>query len=537
LEKQSQRIECVELSAMRVLREQLGPSVAVDESVLTYVNTDLKPNTYSSAEQFKRDYAYVSFLRKWKGFKHKDINPEWSAFATWSESEKRCFLTNRKLESEATTGCYSVAPASIVEAQRKIAQILGPVNWEVISELCRFGNGATYDLRRGSTHAEKSCRPTVTFGAIPYVCKVLADDDYMGSLVGPLNGLKVVEANRMVMVAKTVKTHRPIAAEPTLNSYVQQGIGRYIRARLKRFGVDLGDQTINQDLARVAKDWGLATLDLSSASDTLCSSLVKLLLPREWWEVLNEVRCHFTEYKGKRFKLSKFSSMGNAFTFELESLIFYALISAHGTGGVFSVYGDDLVVLDCDYQPTVEILTWAGFSINEHKSFGAGSRFYESCGKHFFDGEEVTPCFQKDVCSRPHDYVRLHNRLVRAGIRLDLRGEFNAAADVVRDACRTRFHRKAPGIGPEVEYDEYFIKEQFEWPDDRTDRVRVRSAVTLNSVSNCSEDWQNIAYFGRKLRNPSFLNPDPKGQCSDGQGPKLLVVEKYHWRSAQIVRS
>lgn len=521
----------VELEVIQVLQKHLRPSLCLD-NVIDYVNYEIKPEVYRSENAFKRDYAYVSFLRKWKGFKHESINPEWAAFSTWMTSEKKCFETNRRLYLETSTGNYSVAPAVILAAQRKIAQVLGPLNFELISELCRFGNGATVDLRRGSTHAEKSCKPSVTFDAIPWVCRALSGDEYLSSLVGPFSDLTIVEANRMVMVPKTVKTHRPIAAEPTLNSYIQQGVGRYIRRRLKRFGVDLDDQTINQDLARIAKDWGLSTLDLSSASDTLCANLVKLLLPREWFELLDDLRCKFTSYKGRRFMLSKFSSMGNAYTFELESLIFYSLLFAACSAGVISVYGDDLVVHDDDYRSTVEVLTWAGFIVNGHKSFTGDSSFYESCGKHYFDGQEVTPCFQKDVCSRPHDYVRLHNRLIRAGIRLNLRLEFEAAAIVVRERSRSTFGPRSPGIGPLVEYDEYFIKEDYIWTDPYVDRVRVRSAVTIPRTQLCDQDWQHVAYLGRKLRSPSFLNPCPLGQASDSLGPKLLVVEKYHWRSA-----
>ncbi len=527
-----QHLVDVELSAMRVLLSHLGPSVE-KENWVDYVNMELDPNTYSSSEQFARDYAYASFLRKWKGFKLKGVNPEWAAFDTWMKSEKQCFATNRRLESETSTGCYSVAPDAIIASQRKIAQILGPLRPERIAELCRFGNGATYDLRRGSTHAEKSRRPTITFDAIPWACHSLAGDDYLGSLVGPLRDLTIVSANRMVMVPKTAKTHRPIAAEPTLNGFVQQGFGRFIRSRLLKVGVDLDDQTINQDLARVANVDSLATIDLSSASDTLCANLVKLLLPRDWYEALDSVRCRFTEYKGRRFSLSKFSSMGNAYTFELESMIFFALCSAVCTGGVVSVYGDDIVVKSSDYQNVVAMLQWAGFTINERKSYAAGSRFYESCGRHYFDGQEVTPCYQKDVCSRPHDYVRLHNRLVRAGIRLNLRKEFEAAAMFVRDDCRQRF-RVSPGIGPLVEYDEYFIKEDYIWVDPLADRVKIRSAVSIPKIAFANEDWHMLAYFGRKLRRPEFLNPDPKGQSSDGLGPKLLLIEKYHWRSSVL---
>ncbi|DAD51779.1 TPA_asm: RNA-directed RNA polymerase [ssRNA phage Esthiorhiza.2_52] len=532
--KSSQHPLGVESAVMQILREHLRPSISLDD-VLDYVNYDIKADAYNSAETFVRDYVYVSFLRKWKGFKHKDINPAAKALATWIDSERQCFKTNVRLETEAATASYTVAPRIISDAQRKIAQILGPLRFDRIVELCRFGSGATYDLRRGSTHAEKSCKPSVTFEAIPWVCKALSGDEYLGTLVGGFFDLTIVDSNRMVMVAKTVKTDRPIAAEPTLNSYVQQGVGRYIRERLKRFGVDLDDQTINQDLARIAKDWGLSTLDLSSASDTLCANLVKLLVPREWFELLDDLRCKTTEYKGQRFKTSKFSSMGNSYTFELESLIFYALVSSSSVTGVTSVYGDDIIVHNDDYQRTLEILTWAGFKVNEHKSFSDGSSFFESCGKHFFDGVEVTPCYQKDVCTRPHDYVRLHNRLIRAGVRLNLRREFEAAARHVRERSRERFGRHSPGVGPFVEYDEYFIREDYQWEHPNADCVRVRSAITIPNTERCKEWWRDFAYFGRKLRTPAFLNPDPKGQASESKGTRLIVSDKLHWRSASLV--
>lgn len=530
--KSVQQRDAVERRVIASLYKHLGPSVGeLDE--LALANFEIDPARYSSRESFLRDYAYVSFLRKWKGIKNERINPEWVAFATWTQSEQLCFKTNVRLEHEASTGSYSVAPSIISDVQRKISRILGPVNMERIAELCRFGTGATFDKKRGTLSAEKTWKPSVTFDAIPVVCQILSGDDYLGSLVGPFRDLTIVETNRMVMVPKTVKTHRPIAAEPTLNGFVQQGIGRYIRRRLFQFGVDLNDQTINQDLAKRAYSEGFSTIDLSSASDTLCINLVKLLLPREWFEILNSVRSPFTTYKGKRFRLSKFSSMGNAYTFELESMIFYALVSCVCVGDVSSVYGDDIVVKHEDYDRVVEILNWAGFNVNATKSYTVGSRFFESCGKHYFDGEEVTPCYQKDVCTRPHDYVRLHNRLVRAGMRLNLRLEFNIAARIVLDECRSIFGKKCPDIGPNVEYDEYFIKEDYAWKTDTVDRVSLISAITRPVVQAfCENERFVIAYYGRKLRSPSFLNVDPKGHVSDTTGSKLLLTRKYHWRSA-----
>jgi hypothetical protein len=526
-----QRLEGVEIRVIESLQRSLVPTV-VFKDWETYVNHDLNPAEYSSVEQFKRDFAFVSLLRKWSGF-DIGINREWAAFTTWSKAEKRCFQTNRRIEHESSTGSYSVAPSLISEVQRKIARILGPLVPERISELCRFGNGATFDLRRGSTHAEKSCRPSVTFDAIPWACHVLAHDSYLGSLVGPLSDLKIVEANRMVMVPKSAKTDRPIAAEPTLNSYIQQGFGRYIRRRLKLAGVDLNDQTINQDLASRAQTEGFATIDLSSASDTLCTNLVKLLLPREWFEALDSVRCKHTLYKGRRFLLSKFSSMGNAYTFELESLIFHSLISSVCTG-VTSVYGDDLIVPAADYDTVLALLDWAGFIPNASKSFGSGSRFYESCGRHYFDGVDVTPCYQKDVCRTAHDLVRFANRLVRAGLRLGLISEFTAAAKIVRDEARRIYGSKCPGVGPLVEYDEYFVKPDYVWQNDLVDRFQVMSATVSSPLRFPSDENVHLAYYARKLRCFGFQNPSSDGRVSEALEPKLRLRLKYHWRSASF---
>jgi len=521
---------------MTSLRKCLRPTFG-EMSDLAYAKFDLDPNAYGSVDQFKRDYVVFSFLRKWKGLK-TGLDLTRTALDAWLKAEQQCFRTNQRLEKEAATGVYSVAPSAIVAAQRKVASILGRWDPERIVELCRFGNGATADLRRGTTHAEKYVRPSVTIQALPHVCAVLTGDRYVQELVGGFNDLKIVDANRMVMVPKNSKTHRSIAAEPTLNSFVQQGIGRYIRQRLKMFSVDLDDQTINQDLASRALRDGLSTIDLSMASDTLCTSLVKLLLPREWFEVLNDLRSPATRFgkDQRRFVLSKFSSMGNAFTFELESLIFFALLSAVCEGDVISVYGDDLVVKNVDYGRVTEILNWAGFNVNHDKSFTEGSRFFESCGVHFFDNVETTPCYQKDECHRPIDYVHLHNRLVRAGIRLNLRDEFVEAASIVRDECRRRFGRRfTPDIGPLVEYDEYFISEFYVWDDpDRSDSVRLRSIVGSTVLVYPDSDDHHRAYFGRKLRSPGFLSPCPKGQMAESKSQVFRYQRKTHWRSSTV---
>jgi hypothetical protein len=532
-----QHFSSVETAVRHALHNALKPS-EVFESDLDYLRFDLDSLLHSNDHALVTKSVYYSFLRKWKGL-DTGIDKSQVAWSAWLDAEHRCRLSNDSIYSQMRSGKYLIPTSLILRTQKIICDILGKLEYPRIAELCRFGTGATMDLKRGSTLVQKSWRPTITLNAIPYLCRVIANDRYLGSLVGGFNDLRIVENNRVVMVPKSAKTDRTIAAEPTLNGFVQQGIGRFIRLKLLRFGVDLNDQTVNQSLASRAISMDLATIDLSSASDTLCTALVKLLLPREWFEFLDSVRSVKSKFQGKNFHLQKFSSMGNAFTFELESLIFYALLRAtldtfplplHDS--VISVYGDDLIIPSAYQTAVSRVLNWAGFKVNEEKSFYGTVLYRESCGKHYFGGSEVTPTYQKDICSRVHDFVRLHNRLVRLGIRLNLRSEVEAATGIVRRHVSELFPRSLIGIGPLVDYDEYFVRENYVWFPEFSDRVRVRSAIVITRSAIKPDRRSNYAYYARKLRCPAFLSPDHHGQVSESLEPKLVIRDKYHWRSA-----
>jgi len=520
-------VDSVESQAIEILFQLWRPELASDSKAREAFENNFRPDSYVDVESLRRDYFLYSFLRKWKGIRIEGFDPERTAFETWKQCEHQCGFTNGFLTHQKVTGQYWLPLSVISAAQRKVAAVLGKPNWELLSTLCRFGNGATATLRRGKTHADKSLRPSITADAIPYACIVLTDDAWLQDKVGGLRDLNVVRSNRMEMVPKTSKTHRPIACEPTLNGFIQQGIGRYIRSRLKKFGVDLDDQTINQDLAKRAYAEGFATIDLSSASDTLSRALVELLLPPNWFEILDDLRSRTTTYKGQTYYLEKFSSMGNAFTFELESLIFWALVSASTESEWCSVYGDDIIVKQSDAETVIKTLKWAGFTINVDKSFIKGC-FFESCGKHYLYGEEVTPPFQKDVCAQPIDYVRLHNRIVRAGIRLDL-PEVEFAAARIRDLYRSSFGKRAQ-TGPTVEYDEFFINPDFVWGD--RDRVNIVSLVTMSRFRTNLPLWRDEVYLGLRLRTGSSFGTDPQGHCAEPLREVLREIRKTHWRSS-----
>lgn len=520
--------DSVEEEVISLLFQLWRPDLASNPVLKEEWESKFDPGFYADSEALSKDYVLYSLLRKWKGHIKSGKIPRDAAFKTWLACEHQNAKTNNRLKSEMADCNYGLPLSIILDAKRKVSQVLGHVNWDLLSALCRFGNGATSTLKRGATHADKSLRPSITADAIPYACIVLTDDAWLQDKIGGLRDLNVVRSNRMEMVPKTSKTHRPIACEPTLNSFIQQGLGRYIRMRLKKFGVDLDDQTINQDLARRAYSDGLSTIDLSSASDTLSRALVELLLPPSWYEIFDSLRSKFTAFEGKTYYLEKFSSMGNAFTFELESLIFWALCSASSESDWCAVYGDDIVCKRSDAEKVIATLNWAGFNVNSDKSFIDGN-FFESCGKHFFRGIEVTPCFQKDVSKRPVDYIRFHNRLMRASLRLGL-PEVELVCAHVRDFYRRTFAR-SPELGPLVEYDEFFINPSFDWGE--RDRVRLWSWVTISRVKRNLPSWREEVYLGLKLRTGSNFASDPlTGHVAEPLCDSLRLKRRFHWRSS-----
>jgi hypothetical protein len=176
-----------------------------------------------------------------------------------------------------------------------------------------------------------------------------------------------------------------------------------------------------------------ATADLSSASDTVSYALVMSLLPMEWFDLLDHFRSESVEFRGELVELEKFSSMGNAFTFELESLIFYSLAlavcdyldllgspvfddkGALNKGFPVVVYGDDIIVPVGAYSLLEKVLTWCGFELNSKKSFCYGY-FRESCGADWLFGFDVRPWYLKKEVSERSLYIA-HNFFMRKGER------------------------------------------------------------------------------------------------------------------------
>jgi hypothetical protein len=394
----------------------------------------LNPRNYNDAATFRADYMLASFLRKWKGLE-TGIDTEEVAIQKFSASEETCNATNKRLLCKTEDPYRSRAEAILHSASRKISAMLGPFELRKVLNRCEWTAGATLEIPKRQSFVDTKLTQlpiTVTRQALPYIrLEIESDGRWFEAMTGifPEGSysllpccFEVVRGNRITTVPKDSSTDRVIAVEPRANIFLQKGVGNYMRSRLKRFRVDLSKQEINQSWAHLALELDLCTIDLSSASDTIALELVYQLLPVDWAIYLDSIRSPYGSTQERTFKYEKFSSMGNGFTFELESMIFFAICEAvqdtcasRDDWRLTSVYGDDIIVPKWCYAEVVECLRYCGFEVNASKSYADGL-FYESCGKHYFDSEDVTPIYQKELLDEI-EAMRCGNRLMRWSTR------------------------------------------------------------------------------------------------------------------------
>jgi hypothetical protein len=148
----------------------------------------------------------------------------------------------------------------------------------------------------------------------------------------------------------------------------------------------------------------------------MASSLVKRVLPPSWFRHLSSLRSPFTFVNGRWIRLEKFSSMGNGFTFELETLVFYGTIKALApdlvAGRDFWVYGDDIIVPTSIANDVIAALKYIGFTPNPNKTFVKGP-FRESCGGDFYGGVGVRAAYLQEVPHEPQQFIAFANALRR----------------------------------------------------------------------------------------------------------------------------
>lgn len=220
----------------------------------------------------------------------------------------------------------------------------------------------------------------------------------------------IVDGSRATTVEKNNLIRRMIAIEPTVNMYLQQGLMVIMYQRMKAYGIDVQSlPNKHRVLAFVSSiSHESATIDWSSASDCVLTQLIRWLLPPQWFAACDAVRCKQMTIQGQEVALNMFSTMGNAVTFPLETLVFWTLAQAvnisqdEHSNSLFpewdqklecSVFGDDCIVPVKIAEEFIATMTEFGMLLNKEKSFYSNEGFRESCGGDYLDGRDVRPFF------------------------------------------------------------------------------------------------------------------------------------------------
>jgi len=373
---------------------------------LVSLTTDSSHYLDTEAYKFSKDRAVSDFFSKYRDFSIPNLNLEAECVGSFFKDEEQCALTNARLSPFLNNGPFEdPSDCHIHEILREMAAqtkaILGVLPLDL--EGARFGPGATFgDKGALTTVPDKITSRLTTTKSAWALAPLWERTAWARSVVSsPQSSPLFTQGNRFTTVPKSAKKLRGIAIEASLNVFYQLGVGRALRHRLYRTGIDLDfGQARHRERARAASRSGAySTIDLSSASDNVCTNLVSLLIPPQWLDVLRCLRSPKTYIGGKWVYLNKFSSMGNGFTFELETLIFYVIACQacrlSGCEVDVLVYGDDIIVPTPAGKLCASLLRFLGFRPNPKKTFLTGV-FRESCGGDFFNGIAVRPFYLKE---------------------------------------------------------------------------------------------------------------------------------------------
>jgi len=232
----------------------------------------------------------------------------------------------------------------------------------------------------------------------------------------------IIEA-KLIAVPKDSRGPRLICVHPAEAIWLQQGLRRELERSVSLYRSAKGpwpkchvffdDQSINGKIALLSsRSRRYATLDLKEASDRVSDMLIQVLFGRKYkyfgcCRAQKFVIPSHNGYSNVRGWLHSYAPMGNATTFPVQSLVFWAICVAalqrhgfHQPGAVF-VFGDDIEVPTEAVECVIDALESFGLVVNRTKSFWRGA-FRESCGVDAFAGVNVTPIRWKTTIDAEH---------------------------------------------------------------------------------------------------------------------------------------
>lgn len=379
---------------------------------------------YDAANRQSKD-----FLKKYCSVKQDKVRLESECFSSFHEVNARMERVNREIRNFGLFDKSSQFPTFSrdalihMRAQAFVHSVLTDFEVDEFFAECKHSGGSTIGVPYKDTSVEKKFTfpMTCTKRAEPFFREYLKFDFQLNQALKDFNAefplgdeIETVTGSRATTVDKTTDKRRMICVEPTLNMFFQQGLMHLMYKRLLKVGLDV--MTLPEQHKKMAMESSItasnATIDFSSASDCVSIELLRWLLPPKWFDYLDTLRCEFAFFQETGWtELHMMSSMGNATTFPLETLVFWAYARAtemtidRKSSSLYpewyersnvSVFGDDCILPTNCAPYFIEIMEYVGFQVNKDKSFfSPNGKFRESCGGDYLAGYDVRPFYVK----------------------------------------------------------------------------------------------------------------------------------------------
>lgn len=306
-------------------------------------------------------------------------------------------------------GRESYIGSLVMRRARKIARgILGRYDPNATVTLGKFGRKSSIGCPLSLAYIDHKLTDVGAFSGSSDCAKWFLDDvsndPIMSELVKDLSEKEgfgehfAHESLALVQVPKSWKTLRPITPLTLLALYYSYGVGDQVENRLKSIGLDIShlQSRHRKWVKRFSETKTHATVDLSSASQSLTCDVLNRVLPREWYNAMKKTFTHQFVVNGELHYAESVLPMGNGLTFPVETLVFYVILKAIAelskVRGIISVYGDDLIYPCKLHRYVAWIFPKLRFRLNLDKTF-VKAPFRESCGSDFYSGCDVRPSF------------------------------------------------------------------------------------------------------------------------------------------------
>jgi len=318
---------------------------------------------------------------------------------------------------------------------------------------------------------------------------------------------------KLIAVPKDSGGPRLICVHPAEAIWIQQGLRIELERVISRSGssqypgpkghVHFDDQSVNGTHAlNSSLSRKYATIDMKEASDRISEVLVQLLFG-EHYKYFGCCRAQKYCYKSSTGILVEddlhcYAPMGNATTFPVQSLVFWAICCAsmrrqgfHQPDDVY-VFGDDIIVPTECAEKVIDDLESFGLRVNRSKSFYRGA-FRESCGVDAYKGIDVTPVRWR--LGTDTESLRSLQALSDLGMRLRMSGFEESAVTVFDHISKQHYHQgfgklgltNNPDHGGIAEYclNEFHVWRDADWrPDHQWFSTRVTRVLDIEDKSS-----------------------------------------------------